>query len=89
MKAKFGFLILVLFTVTSCFKEVAKKKYDLTLTFSSGDVYTFTDIIYEKDKKYIVGGSTDEVMKGYAQNMIVFGNRHLFKTDNKLFGRKV
>ena len=83
-----GFVILLLISFTSCFKEVAKKDYNLVLTFETGDVYIFTDVIYEKDKKYVVNGSEDEVMKGYAKNMIMFGNRHLFLTDNKyLVGR--
>lgn len=82
MIGKISLLVFVLLSASSCFKEVAKKPYDLVLTFSSGDVYTITDVIYEKDKKYIVNGSEDEVMKGYDDNMILFGSRTFFYSDD-------
>lgn len=82
MIKKTGVFALMLFCISSCFKEVAKKKYNLVMTFETGDVYTISDFIYEKDKMYTVNGSEDEVMKGYTQNMILLGTRKFYKTDN-------
>src|SRR4051812_46387460 len=68
-------LIGLMFTASSCKKEVARKYYLLTYQFSSGETIEIRGRIFEKDKKYKEkdGDDVGEHITNPDQNAIIFG----------------
>jgi hypothetical protein len=68
-------ILLSIFFVLSCRKEVARKYYLLTYTFSSGETITIRGRIFEKDKKYKEkdGDDIGQHLTVNDPNAIIFG----------------
>jgi hypothetical protein len=89
------FGILLLFVISSCTKEVARKHYLLKLHFNNGMEHESDGVIYEKDKTYkskSVEDIGDHVAMKYYPECIWFSDydqidMKLFKTkEDKLVG---